>query len=150
MFLDVDGVLNYSEAFKNSKISGENNGTLVLCDKTIINLNRIVSATDAKIVVSSSWRKLSGYMEFLKNELAKFKIDIYDVTGTDKSWIRGREIKTWLQNNPQVTSFVILDDDTADIEPEGLSKYHVKTSFYERGLEDKHVESAIRILNKKS
>lgn len=55
---------------------------------------------------------------------------------------RGHEIMTWLQDNPGHDRFVILDDDI-DIDDQSLCL--IRTNSYE-GLQDEHVEQAIRML----
>ncbi len=61
---------------------------------------------------------------------------------------RGAEIAVWLHEHSDVESFVILDDDWADIEPY-YTKEHVQTNFYEWGLTEELADQAIEILNKK-
>ena len=61
---------------------------------------------------------------------------------------RGAEIAVWLHEHPEVESFVILDDDWADIEPY-YTKEHVQTNFYDWGLTEELADKAIEILNKK-
>ena len=60
IFLDIDGVLNYSE-------SESRNGLYLGIDsKRIKNLAKIVAATDAKIVLTSTWKDsyvIGGYKD---------------------------------------------------------------------------------------
>jgi hypothetical protein len=70
--------------------------------------------TDAKIVVSSTWRfqGLKTCQENLKNwGIAAEVIDITPRLQNDNG-SRGDEIRQWLIENPGVSRFVILDDDT--------------------------------------
>lgn len=60
---------------------------------------------------------------------------------------RGAEIAVWLSEHPDVESFVILDDDWADIEPY-YTEEHVQTNFYDWGLTEELADKAIEILNK--
>jgi hypothetical protein len=80
-------------------------------------LNQILDASDAQVVVSSSWRfchSLIGLQKLL--EYRGFKGELIDVTpitpitlaGLEK--LRGHEIQAWLDLNPEVDRFVILDD----------------------------------------
>lgn len=59
---------------------------------------------------------------------------------------RGAEIAFWLHEHPEVESFVILDDDVADID-QYYEKQHVWTNFYDWGLTFELAEEAIKVLN---
>ena len=150
IFLDIDGVLN-SKRYDNE--SGINRKVM---DPTRLDLLRyIVDETEAEIVLSSSWRQgwsksenaCSRSGKMIYDEFVAAHIDIYDKTpyfgiGADRS----KEIKAWLEENPPVESFVILDDiqyGWGDLED------HVVRTRYDigRGLEEKHVKMAISILN---
>ncbi len=86
------------------------------------NLKRLIDETGAKIVISSSWRhsglKIMQEM-WIKRGLVGEVIDITP-SHSDKSRDhlpfkeraeRGGEIKEWLDAHPEVTNYVILDDD---------------------------------------
>jgi len=97
---------------------------LLFDEVCIANLNSIISSTGAKIVVSSSWRhfyddakgrpKFSELVELLKR--VGVIGEVIGKTPTNlprrmsESVPRGKEIKRWLDENPGVESFVILDD----------------------------------------
>ena len=140
IFLDVDGVLN--SARDGYSINLEN-------DYHFEMLKKIVDATDANIVLSSSWRigfsVLSLPEKNLIERLEKYGMKIMDftpcMTGT-----RGDEIREWLSNNGPVESFVILDDegDMAEFKETNLVK--TNTSI---GLQEKDVDKAIEILGGK-
>lgn len=121
IFLDVDGVLNHV-------------GTTDLIDgfigfdpELINNFNKIVEAVpEAKIVISSSWRKPSAYTTAYSdfNGLKKLFADRGlkgEIIGHTPIYggyrTRGSEIRDWIQshlNNDGVSDkFVILDDDTS-------------------------------------
>ena len=107
-------------------------------DKAVKVLNEILEETGAEIVVSSDWRlhanleELSEYYEsqgIIKKPFAVTDIfkDIFP-----KEWNafryraeleleRSMEIGHWLQNHPEVTSWVAIDD--LNMSPEFLSKY---------------------------
>ena len=140
IFLDVDGVLN-STSFGNYMFNQMNVDIFYenLLDKhAIANLKQIVDETKAKIVLSSSWKE----EEFLKNkiqtQLLESNLNFIDITpeGTN----REEEIKLWLSNHPEITNFVILDDEKLDF------KEQVKIKFY-YGLTKDDAKKAIKILN---
>jgi hypothetical protein len=116
IFLDIDGVLNDDGRNRENGI--------IIEQKYVENLHKIVEGTGAEIVLSSSWRRgvardaLYGledeglqqlYEEFRKKRLylAGATPLIYD--GPDG---RPLEIRTWLARRPSVKKFVILDDET--------------------------------------
>jgi hypothetical protein len=72
-------------------------------------LQKIVQATNAKIVLSSSWRLQERDREIVKRELAYYGMTIHDYT-PEIMW-RNDEIQTWLNRHPEVENFAILDDD---------------------------------------
>ena len=83
----------------------------------------------------------------MKQKLKKCKLTILDDT-PDSGLIfgRGQEIRTWLDNHPEVTDYVILDDEEfRDFEDYGVSDHVVYTS-YGRGLTEAGVNEAIRVL----
>lgn len=112
------------------------------------NLQRIVGATGAKIILSSDWRygrddpRLNSDFLELQKELLKYGIHIYDFTPELPSGHRGAEIDAWLKAHKEIGGFVILDD-RLDIEP---NKDHWIQTTMSRGLGKVETEEAIRIL----
>jgi hypothetical protein len=118
-------------------------------------LNRIIEATDARMVSSSVWR-MHGVVrmrEILKTwgvrgtvigctpdlaHPAKGKVIIEAVE-------RGTEIQQWLDNyhRTEIEAFAIIDDDS---DMNGLSPYLIQTQV-EPGLTLQDAERAIRLLN---
>lgn len=152
IFLDVDGVLNCNTSTSRCK------GMLGVDSDKVARLARIVHESSAKIVLISTW-KLDWYRtsnekelpwlgKYLVSELAKYNVQIHDKTIDEQVSHRGEGINNWMNNQSEtIESFVILDDDSFDYKYQGLSMYHVKTSFYHDGLQDCHVEKAIKLLN---
>jgi hypothetical protein len=134
IFLDIDGVLNW--AGTEDRI----NGFIGLCSERIQRLNAITDAhPDAKIVVSSTWRKSffpGGYKDF--DGLVQLlhdrgvKAEIIDYTPWRFSYQpRGAEIREWIedwrQENPgQELVYVVLDDDT-----DGMEGYTTKPTRFD-------------------
>lgn len=135
IFLDVDGVLNSVQ---------DRFSWTIESDKHLILLACIVRRTNAKIVVSSSWRNCS-LLDTLKKRLNDFSMSVFDVTGYNKNGIRGLEIKEWLDNHNCIESFVILDDEVFDIK-EHFPNNFVQTSM-KVGLQKEDVEKCIAILS---
>lgn len=136
----------------------------------VARLAKIVHTTKAKIVLISSWRDkaLRGFMNkelrdkypdanfaLLYNAFKKYGLSIYDVTPHDSISYRSAEIATWLDKcKTPIYSFVVLDD---EINEEFLDRQIVTCDDPDNvgywntleGLRDKHVEPAIKLLNKK-
>ncbi len=164
VFLDFDGVLNHHAWFtklantkgaRSDPMSSREHAFDPACAARV---QRICEATEASIVISSTWRYGRTVMQ-LREMLREVGITatIIDKTplphevenpsliiaGVDS---RGREIDSWLKATPhEISSFVILDDDR-DLEP--YLDRHVKTSFHFGGLEDAHVDQALAVLSR--
>lgn len=146
LFLDFDGVITTVESFCS------------LDPILIRRIKTIVEKTNAKIVVSSSWkvgcrnanefRKLMNHRPYKANmadDMVWWLMEnVYDVTDS-KGRCRGDEIKRWLQKHPKTQSYVIIDDD-ADFLDEQLF-YFVQTDFYE-GITEREEKLCIKVLNK--
>lgn len=149
IFLDIDGVMNIftadyiAEGFPWSGYE----------PSAVKNLNDIISETDAKLVISSTWR-LHYTKEEMQEGLSRWGVagEVIDMTGicdglrTKKDFSassRASEIYDWLADHADVRSYVSLDD--IDMRHYGLEQ--VKTSPYE-GLTENDVKLAIGKLKK--
>lgn len=150
IFLDCDGVLN---SWGHDDATGYNGGRdfETITPETIGHLSAIVEATGAKVVISSTWRKKYTIGEF--NTQFKALGFTGEVIGrTPELWRsedgqrlrRGDEILLWLRARPEVTSFVILDDESDMSRVLGRL---VKTDFT-RGLTPEDATNAIAMLNR--
>ena len=153
IFLDVDGVLN--EAFSKSRCP---TGCIGVDDDKVELLKQIIDATEAKIVLTSTWKRTWSRNKddcgrdalYLNNKLAKSGLKIADKT-IDDSFDRGEGIANWLKAHPMFDTWIVLDDDIfSDYEQYGIIPRLVNTNFYTGGLTDKHVKEAIKLLNKES
>lgn len=160
IFLDIDGVLNSKEFFQNRQPT---QGLNEIDEEKVKLLQQIVQATNAKIVLTSTWRvydKTDKVYQYLVDTLAKYDLSIFDCT----PWInenRPKEITTWLSIwnsfkdvHEHVFGFVSLDDDFSHKQ---YAKFHLqnhllKTTFYGKhgGLQPEHVQQAIDILKMES
>lgn len=145
IFLDCDGV-----------ISTLKSGFHLDPEKLEL-LGKLLKATDAKIVVSSSWR-YHTLEETLKRTFKDFpfKDRVVGVTprlnfsGSQGEWHfnvpeRGLEIDAYLESLNKDVEYVILDDDTDFLWSQ--KDHFVHTDSY-LGMSEVHVEEAIKILNK--
>lgn len=151
IFLDIDGVLNSKKFEDKIKWRKYPWRFRLLDQEAILNLKDIVFETGAYIVLSSSWRYHEDESHAVGRQLAPYNLGIIDMTPTGgvyvdnvKEWRRGAEINAWLKEHPDVTNYVILDDDN-DMLPEQMD--HLVQTSWERGLEQEHIDKAIQILN---
>ena len=146
IFLDVDGVLN-SNSFAEKMFNEQGVRVFyedILDKRAIACLKQIVSATDAMIVLSSSWRKIPKARARLVEQLSEYGLSIHsDTPYTGKE--RGDDITAWLNRHKDIDieSYVILDDDS---DMNVHMKHLVHTSFYGWGLETMHIQYAVDIL----
>lgn len=156
IFLDIDGVLNSQEFFQNRQPT---QGLNEIDEEKVKLLQQIVQATNAKIVLTSTWRiydKADKVYQHLVDVLAKYDLSIFDCT----PWInedRPHEIAVWLSMwnalrdvHEHIFGFVSLDDDftVKQYAKYGMQHQLIKTTFYGKqgGLQPEHVQQAIDIL----
>lgn len=157
IFLDVDGVLNSIGWMK--KNDRKKHGNCEINPENIKMLKEIADKTEAKIVLSSTWRNVDGedgeprhpMYDYLVDELREFGIEIFSRTPLINN-DRPKEIKAWLDETSfEIESFISIDDDFCekDYEKQGIYNRLIKTQFWNEkgGLQEKHVEKAIQLLN---
>lgn len=109
IFLDIDGVLtSVRTGWYNFDIYATNYLRWV-CEKS-----------GAKIVISSTWRYNHG-KEFWKEIFGDFLHDDFKTPDLKRhkngnDIIRGDEIKDWLDRHPEISKYIILDDDADMLE----------------------------------
>lgn len=152
LFLDIDGVLNTSNTFQ---LRSQGGLLIPPCEDPLelpcLNeLDRILDTVpDTKIVVSSSWRiirKLDQLKEIFRKANFKNFEKIIDVTPI-LSERRGHEIQKWLNKNPLVEQYAIVDDDN-DMLDSHQSRF-IKTWFHHGGLTKDCADKIIDVLNGK-
>lgn len=148
VFLDIDGVLN-SVAYDRERTDKDGNIDV----SRFVLLRQIVDATDAQIVLSSSWRehwepedeKCDQIGKELNRAFREAGLGIADKTPMTGN--RQEEISAWLDEHPNIANYVILDDAFGGWGQ--LESHLVRTnSRIGKGLEDKHVDVAIHILKR--
>ena len=148
LFLDFDGVLNTEKYIRCCGGTG-----LMLDPSKLILLRQIIDETDAKIVLSTSWREY-WYPDAARCcETGKQIHEIFESCGLtilDKTPILGgrreTEIYNWLVQHPEAENFAVLDDMRLDAE--FMRGHFVKTSGYSRGLDKAALEETVEILRK--
>ena len=156
IFLDFDGVITTPETKWNIGLA------------YVKRIKEICDKTNAKLVISSSWQRYTGTKDmtreervdyWLKGILMKgyrgyikkfFKDYTYDMSGRfygEYGPDRGADIKSWLVRHPEVTDYVIIDDE-GDMLDEQL--FHFVQTDWVFGIQDREVKLAIDVLNNKN
>lgn len=164
IFLDVDGVLNNEEFFKNrlKQPTSDIWSKRYICPILLGRLNTIILETSARIVFSSSHRfnwvtekemienlKEAGVLGDIIGRTPRLRFD--PELNYGYSVPRGCEIKAWIELNKSILGdkvskfkYVILDDDSDML-------YWQRDNFIRTdghlGLTDENVKQAIKILN---
>lgn len=143
IFLDFDGVLSSSKS------------KWCLQDEKIELVKKVVDATNAKIIITSTWRLFAPTIEmvidtFVSKDIRKdlcewLKTVVIGVTSDDGN-TRGEEIQNYIDKHG-VVDYVIIDD-TMDFLDNQLFNF-VQTDFAE-GITDREVNLAIQVLNNES
>jgi len=146
IFLDFDGVLNSNRYIRSCGGTG-----LALDPECLKQLKKIVDATDAKIVLTTSWRehweqdeeKCDPIGKEICEIFSKYQLSVLDKTPFLTSG-RESEIESWLDAHSETKTFAVLDDRFLD--SPRIRGHFVKTDAYIRGLEKMGAEKAVRIL----
>lgn len=139
LFLDVDGVLNSATFF------AENPPMPVTSvdPRAVRRIRRVVEATGALVVLSSSWRKQPELVDVLRTA----GVPIHDLTPTltgpnGGTYVARRdEILAWLNEHPEVTSYAIIDDD-----PDAEVGGHFVRTYWRLGMYGKHERAIVALL----
>lgn len=164
LFLDVDGVLNDYETI----VAASNQGRDLSLEEHLMDMinptyvervNRILQVTGARVVLSSSWRRMFDTMPEIRDFFAKVGFDTrlwlgrtpvrYHGLRLSDMPSRGLEIQRFLSSIipvRDVTSIVILDDDQ---DMAHLNHRLVRTAGRAEGISEKNVEEAINLFNTK-
>ena len=144
IFLDVDGVFNTDNTKERTS-----QGFVGIEPCKVALLADIIKQTDAKVVVSSTWRLDKEFYDELKAHLWAFDIVPYGETPNLGRERRG-EIANWLIDSgytPESCRIVVIDD----MSSAELGTYWTNAKFIqtdnETGLTTSHVVDAIMWLN---
>lgn len=135
IFLDFDGVLNSARtiiAYGQGMLLPRSRFDDPKFDPVALSLVRALAEdTDAKIVVSSTWRT-GATLEELQRIFELYNWDtrgtIIDMTPSYMNVRRGLEINSWLDSNSW-SNYVILDDGTGFLDEQ--LPHLIKTDMYE-------------------
>lgn len=180
VFLDIDGVLNSQDAYKAGECKyvewindrGEKDHHQSFCSWSKEYLNKLIEETEAKIVISSTWR-MRG-LDYMRKiwEIEEMKGEIIGVTPSFRGDIsgynipRGCEIEKWLEDrrfshinwDPDlqekymiesgIENYIIIDDDSDMLYGQRNHFIHVLPSPKNtRGFTEEHYLTAKKILS---
>lgn len=168
LFLDVDGVLNSSKYMTDNPGSFDRSNWIHMLDPVACaRLERVLVATGAKIVLSSTWRRRFKpyYMTEMLRRSGAPSADVIGATPdsvlvnncrrrtnrceakvyVNQRGTRGHEIQCWLTLHPAVKNFAIIDDDS---DMAHLGNRLVLTSWL-TGMLDEHADALIEMLRER-
>lgn len=149
IFLDIDGVLN-TEAYRENPDVDYFDAPV--SEIHLCLLEYLAKTTDAKIVLSSTWREYwengksqsDPFGVYINRLFKKYGLAIFDKTPELRD--RDDEITEWLKlHEGQIENYVIIDDFYFEWSEEN-EKHFIRTQD-ETGLDEEAVARAIRVLN---
>ena len=148
IFLDFDGVLNiehYQGLLQYQGKPWQDEYGAFFDPKAVKQLKRIIDATDADIVVESSWKYLG--LDAMKElwEVRNLPGTIIDITPSLLGKNKGVEIASWLSKYAkQDIRYVIIDDEYVILDSQ--LPHFILTNPYE-GITEEQANRAISMLN---
>ena len=162
IFLDFDGVLNTARNIARLRAEGKplsDEFGYLLDAEAVTNLQTIIEQTDAKVVISSSWkfeglermqqlwraRRLPGRLLDITPDYLGCIGEI-DPSNPDTFVGKGNEIKAWLERHAAADCRYVILDDTPDVLASQRENYIQIND--ECGITAANAKRAIEILNR--
>jgi hypothetical protein len=148
LFLDFDGVV-VTRHKDRVRLNGTGRWVRAATPENVKHLNSIIWQANPMVIVSSTWRKHHQLLHLVGTlRRAGYIGHVHGVTPNllrdlGQPVERGYEIKAWLDSNPHVKRYVVLDDD-ADRGPIPEERW-VRTDTFV-GLTAHHAARAINVL----
>ena len=151
VFLDFDGVMDteyYDYVLAKEGKPGNDEYGIIFDPNSVKNLKYIIDQTGADIVVTSSWKYMMSYQDFINmwkaRELPGFVTDV--TPNIHGCRCRGDEIDAWLKECKSQCQYVILDDLGVDnFNSRQIPRLLIVNPFY--GIDEGIAERAINLLN---
>lgn len=153
IFLDIDGVLNDQNSLETmysvlghkqfhtlTRAIGETPFNYKSCEL----IKKLIVETNSVIVLSSTWRLSKESMRIVEDYIETKLYGKTPYLGVSRS--RGKEIKVYLNRHPEITNYVILDDDTDMLEEQQKHFVNVDGKL---GFTEKDFDKCVVILNEK-
>jgi HAD domain in Swiss Army Knife RNA repair proteins len=125
IFLDIDGVLNCEKTPNPRKFP------YVVNKKLLARLQKLLERTEAKVVLSSSWR-LDPIALFAAKH---WRVPFMDVCPNMLKKSRRDEVLTWIAHHPNVSRYAIIDDEDDELDELPLFQPSCKTGITVEGVE---------------
>lgn len=150
LFLDFDGVLNTGNSPYRDEFGD------LFDSASIHELKRIIDSANPAIVISSSWKMLGlGTLREMWRDRG-LPGRIFGITPSDASnemmmrgempspKLKGAEIQQWLDEHPDYTHYVILDDE--DVAQDDMQRSHLVQTNPKLGLLPETAEKVLVLL----
>lgn len=150
LFLDFDGVLNIGNSPYRDEFGD------LFDSASVHELKRIIESANPAIVISSSWKMLGlGTLREMWHDRG-LPGRIFGITPSDASnemmmrgempslKLKGAEIQQWLDEHPDYTHYVILDDE--DVTQDGIQHSHLVQTNPQLGLLPEIAEKVLVLL----
>lgn len=158
IFLDIDGVLNSYGTTPETRSKSKCGNYIGIDKDKVKRLAKVVKETNAILILTSSWKIgwepkghydkfLNYHAKYLDNHLKKKGgLILKDKTRERNLEYRGKGIKVYLTQHPDITSWIILDDEIfIDFKEQGILPHLLQIdALY--GLTDDDAEIAIKML----
>lgn len=119
IFLDIDGLLNCDKTANPRKLP------YIVDKKLLARLKKLLARTNAKVVLSSSWR-----CDPIGLLAAKYwGVPFIDVCPDEPKRPRGDEMLKWLSRHPGVKRFAVIDDEDDGLDDLPLFQPSQKTGL---------------------
>ena len=135
IFLDIDGVLNCRKTPNPRKFP------YVIDDELLARFTQLLQQTGASVVLSSTWRYDPAGIFSAKH----YGVPFMDITPDMPDEPRCKEILEWLRDHPEVTRYVVIDDEDDELDKLPLFQPSSRT-----GLTQKIVDGAADYLNRRT
>jgi HAD domain in Swiss Army Knife RNA repair proteins len=135
IFLDIDGVLNCRKTPNPRKFP------YVIDEGLLAGFTQLLQQTGASVVLSSTWRYDPAGIFSAKH----YGVPFIDITPDMPHEPRCKEILEWLRHHPEVTRYVVIDDEDDELDELPLFQPSSRT-----GLTQKIVDGAADYLNGRS
>jgi hypothetical protein len=119
IFLDIDGVLNCQ------KTRNPRDYPYFVDKRLLVRLKKLLKRTRAKVVLSSTWRVDPIGLFAAKH----WGIPFFDVCPDLPKVPRCKEVLKWLAGHPEVTRYVVIDDEDDDLDGLPLFQPSAKTGL---------------------
>jgi len=155
IFLDIQGVLHlpiYSRKLKTKGLNPFDDYGPTFAPNCVKNLQTIIETTQAKIVISSTWRLMGEHRLQAMWKDRQLPGEIIGLTPSIQNVKRGDEIAHYLKENghqnapPQIIQYLIIDDNNTMLKTQQDNFVQTDSNL---GITQTDVQKAINILQAK-